>query len=99
MDNVTVVLEWIYEGGGISYNASVTPESPLIEMFTGNGTQGVKLVLLYNIQYNLSTIATLCEENSAATITELNYSEFFGLAMCTGNVYKGIEYTVYSCVH
>ena len=78
MDNVTVILEWINEGGGVSYNASVTPESPSAEMFTGN-VSGIKLVLLYNIQYNLSTVATLCEENSAATITELNYGELHAL--------------------
>ena len=81
MDHVTVVLEWINEGGGVSYNASVTPQGPLIEMFTGNATQGVKLVLLYNIQYNLSTVATLCEENNAVSITELNYGEFFDLCV------------------
>ena len=83
-NNATVILEWINEGGGVSYNASVTPQSPLIEMFTRNGTQGVKLVLLYNIQYNLSTVATLCEESSAVSITKLNYGEFFfDLCVCS----------------
>ena len=79
MDNVTVILEWINEGGGLSYNASVTPESPSTEMFTAGNVSSIKLVLLYNIQYNLSTVATLCEENSAATITELNYGELHAL--------------------
>ena len=104
MNNVTVILEWINEGGGVSYNASVTPECPQIEMFTGNGTQGIKLVLLYNTQYNLSTVATLCEENSAASITELNYGEFF-FAIWSVHICSGIEcsYTVLndlqSCMH
>ena len=74
-DNVTVILEWPNEGGGVSYRASATPEGPSAEMHTGNGT-GIKLVLLYNTQYNLSIVATLCEEeNNATSITELNYGE------------------------
>lgn len=73
-DNVTVILKWPTEEGGVSYNASVTPEGPLAEMLTGNDTS-IKLVLLYNTQYNLSIVATLCEEGSATSITELNYGE------------------------
>ena len=77
-DNVTVVLEWPNEGGGVAYSATVTPESPLMaETLTRNGTQGIKLVLLYNRRYNVSTVATLCGVNSTTSITELNYGEDF----------------------
>ena len=76
-DNVTVILEWPNEGGGVSYSASVMPEGLSAEMLTGNDTStGIKLVLLYNTQYNLSIVATLCEEeNNATSIIELNYGE------------------------
>ena len=57
----------------MSYNASVVPESPSAVLLAGN--TGIKLVLLYNTQYNLSTAATLCERNSATTITQLSYGE------------------------
>ena len=77
-DNVTVILEWPNGGGGVSYIASVTPEGlSAAEIFSGNGRSGIKLVLLYNIAYNLSTVATLCGMNSTASITELNYGKFF----------------------
>ena len=75
-NNVTVVLEWPNEGGGVAYSASVTPENPLMaEMLAGNGTRGIKLVLLYNRQYNVSTVATLCGVNNTTSITELNYGK------------------------
>ena len=87
-DNVTVILEWPNEEGGVSYSASVTPESLLAEMLTGNGTR-IKLVLLYNIQYNLSIIASLCEEDSATSITELNYGELlFDLCIATAALHE-----------
>ena len=53
----------------------MTPESLSAEIFSGNGSTGIQLVLLYNTPYNLSTVAALCEENKATTIIELNYSE------------------------
>jgi hypothetical protein len=76
-DNITVILEWPDEGGGVSYSASVVPESLMVEMLTGSvtGFINTKLVLLYNTPYNLSTVATLCGVNST-NITELNYGEF-----------------------
>ena len=77
-NNVTVILEWPNGGGGISYSASVIPEGlSAAEIFSGNGSRGIKLVLLYNTAYNLSTVATLCGVNSTASITELNYGRFF----------------------
>ena len=78
LDNITVILEWHNEGGGVSYSASVTPESLRVEMLYENvtGNASVELVLLYNTQYNLSIVASLCGLNSAMSITELNYGKF-----------------------
>ena len=87
-DYVTVILEWPNGGGGVSYSASVTPESLLApEVFSANGGSGIKLVLFYNTRYNLSIVATLCEVNSIS-ITELNYGELllnFDLYKATPN--------------
>ena len=74
LDNITVILEWHNEGGGVSYSASVTTESLAVEMLTGHAS--IELVLLYNTQYNLSIVASLCGVNSTTSITELNYGEF-----------------------
>ena len=73
-----VILQWLNEGGGVSYSASVTPESLAVEMLIGNitGHASIELVLLYNTQYNLSIVASLCGVNSTTNITELNYGEF-----------------------
>ena len=78
LDSIKVILEWPNEGGGVSYSASVTPESLAVEMLTGNvtGHASIELVLLYNTQYNLSIVGTLCGVNSTTSITELNYGEF-----------------------
>jgi hypothetical protein len=77
-DNITVILEWPDEGGGVSYSTHVAPESLMVEMLTGSvtGFINIKLVLLYNTSYNFSTVATLCGVNSTTSITELNYGEF-----------------------
>ena len=78
LDNITVILQWLNEGGGVSYSASVTPESLAVEMLIGNvtGYASIELVLLYNTQYNLSIVASLCGVNSTTSITELNYGKF-----------------------
>ena len=60
----------------MSYTAGVSPESPSAVLLAGNTS--IELVLLYNVQYNLSTVATVCGANSPTTFTKLNYGELTG---------------------
>ena len=55
---VTITLEWTAKSG-ISYVISVNPEIAI----NYAGKSSAQLVLLYNIKYNVSVLASLCGTN------------------------------------
>lgn len=62
-ENATVTLKWA-QGDNEFYNVDVIPHAP--RQYTENTT--IELTLLYNIQYNVSIVAFLCEYNRTDTI-------------------------------
>ena len=71
-DNVTVHLEWSPQAN-VSYDVSVSPHTVDIELFT---TTRLQLTVVYNTLYNISTLAVLCGQTHATTLTELYFGEF-----------------------
>ena len=68
-NNFTVILEWS-QYSGETYSIASDPKT-LHTNFTTNTS--VQLVMLYNIQYNLTVTATLCGNRNAINFTTLNY--------------------------
>ena len=68
-ENVTITLKWA-QGDNEFYNVAVVPHMPV--QYTGSTT--LELTLLYNIQYNMSIVAFLCEYNTT-DIIELLYGK------------------------
>ena len=68
-ENVTIILNWA-QGDNDLYNIRVNPYLPI--HFIGSTT--AELILLYNVQYNVSIIAFLCEYNTTDVI-ELLYGK------------------------
>lgn len=63
-NNISVLLEWTQEGG-VQYNVSVTPSVPIT--FIENTS--VKLLLLYNMEYNVGLEAAgACESKESSTV-------------------------------
>ena len=71
-DNVLVMLDWTPEDG-VSYNITTIP--PVAVIF--NASTSVQLTFCYNVQYNVSILATLCEQNNA-TIAVYHVLNKFG---------------------
>ena len=68
-DSVTVQLSWRMEDG-ILYTVSVSPETT---MMYSNATS--RLILAYNTAYNVSIVATDCEQDSFTTVIGLSYGK------------------------
>ena len=66
---VVITLEWTAENG-VSYFVSVNPETAI--NYTGKSS--TQLVLLYNIKYNVSVVASLCGTNQASH-NAINYGK------------------------
>ena len=69
MDNFTVTLEWS-QFSGETYAVTAIPEPVHTSFIMSNNVQ---LVLLYNTQYNLSVIATLCGHRNATANLMIYY--------------------------
>ena len=69
-NSVIVTLEWIQESD-VTYNVSIFPQVP-VEILRGSSVQ---LPLLYNTDYNVRVIATVCGQNNATTTILLSYGE------------------------
>ena len=59
LDRVTVNLEWTHKNG-VSYNVSVNPQVAV----NYAGRNRAQLFVLYDTEYNVSVIASLCGRNS-----------------------------------
>ena len=70
-DTLTLQLSWRMETGTL-YNVAIVPEATMTYL-TGNAT--IQLPLSYNIEYTLSIVATVCEQNNYTTTIRLNYGE------------------------
>jgi hypothetical protein len=69
MNFVAVSLEWV-ANNGVSYIVHVTPERAV--NYTGKSS--AQLILSYNIEYNVSVVASLCG-TSQAVYSTINYSK------------------------
>jgi hypothetical protein len=70
-DNATVILNWTQQNGALYY-ANIIPQVPIT--FVTNTS--IELIVPFNVQYNLSIIGSLCDQNGTATIIDLNFGEF-----------------------
>ena len=62
-ENVTIILKWA-QGDNEFHNVSVYPYVPIHYI----GSTTIELTLLYNVQYNVSIVAYLCEYNTTDVI-------------------------------
>lgn len=74
-DNILVVLNWTPENG-VSYNIIITIIPRTAIAF--NARMSIQLALGYNIQYNVSILATLCgqSDTTIAFYHVLNFGEY-----------------------
>ena len=75
-DNATVTLELAanrsnQETAGVSYNISVVPR---VDLMFINSTV-VQLRVIYNVEYNISIMRTLCGQYTITTPLKLSYGE------------------------
>ena len=70
--NFTVSLEWTEENG-VSYNVSIIPTAKMV--VNRNNIWKLLIIGNYNISYNVSVIATLCDEFYSTTTIILEYGE------------------------
>ena len=71
-DNVLVMLDWTPQEG-VSYNVTTIPRAAIV--LTANTS--VQLALEYNTQYNVSILATSCEQSFATIVDhDLKFGEF-----------------------
>jgi hypothetical protein len=63
-DSFTVTLEW-FQFSGETYSVAIVPES--VHLISTMSTS-VQLVMLYNTQYNVTVIATLCGHRNATNL-------------------------------
>ena len=68
-DNVLVMLGWA-PVDGVSYNVTTIPSVAV----AFNGSAIVQLILHYNTQYNVSILASLCEQ-SLTVSHDLSFGE------------------------
>ena len=61
------MLDWAPENG-VSYNVTSVPLAGV----AFNGSTSVQLTLLYNTQYNVSILATLCGQSNTAIAVHRN---------------------------
>ena len=74
--NITLTLDWAPSETviGVTYDFSISPASLLMELL--NESTSVRLVLTYNVRYNVSVTPILCGESNATSIIEnLEYGE------------------------
>ena len=64
-------MEWTHQHGVVSYDIRISPSAPKIII---NGNTSRRLMVSYNIEYNLSIIAVTSCGNAIASVT-LNYGE------------------------
>lgn len=72
-ENITVLVEWTQEEG-VSYNITIIP-MPIPTTFTGRTR--VQLIVLYNIEYNMSLEAVAVCQSVASSHVRLFYGEFY----------------------
>ena len=70
-NNVTVTLQWPQEAGAV-YRLSVSPEIPHSELTNAMSHSTTNITILYNIQYNISIVSSLC---GVTTTKVLSYSK------------------------
>ena len=75
-DFVSVTLEWTVQEH-VSYNITVTPAGSysLRPVITGNGPVSQELTLAYNVMYNVSFVATRCQDNMISRIFIFHYGK------------------------
>lgn len=69
VDNISVTVEWSQDEG-VQYNVSVTPSIPITII-----ERRIELLLLYNIEYNVSLEAVTACQSEASTILQLFYGK------------------------
>ena len=70
-DNFSATLEWPQNNDRETYSIAILPEP----LHTGrNMNTSVRLVLLYNTQYNVMVTANLCGNSNATNFT-IHYSK------------------------
>ncbi len=69
MNFVAVTLEWV-ANNGVSYVVNITPEKAI--NYTGKSS--ARLILSYNIEYNVSVVASLCGISQAVN-RAINFSK------------------------
>ena len=70
MDNFTVILEWP-QFSGETYTVATLPEA--LHTSIMNNSCHAQLVLLYDIEYNVTVTATLCGNSNTTNSTTLPY--------------------------
>ena len=68
-NSVDLTLEWTVENGAFS-RLSVVPQAEIMNL----GPSSRQLVIFYNTLYNVTAVASLCEQHSSQSI-ELCYGE------------------------
>ena len=74
LDTHTMTTQNALYGALYNISLSITP-NPIGHVGTSTASNYVQLTLLYNTQYIVSAVATLCRESSNPTIIELFYGE------------------------
>ena len=71
--HVSVILDWIPEFN-VSYSISAAPLAQII-MVTSNTEAEARIIVSYNVLYNVSIVATQCGLDSVPTNVQLRYGE------------------------
>ena len=71
-ENFTVTLKWP-QFNDETYSVATVPE---VVHKSYTGSTSVQLIMLYNTQYNVTVIATLCGHKNATNSTTLHYYHY-----------------------
>ena len=78
-NNITVTLEWTHiKFNGVSYSISVDP----MVAVSYTGRNHAKLVMMYDNEYNVSVVASLCGTNRTTFIT-INQGKVIIILCCS----------------
>lgn len=87
-DNITLLITWIpVLEQHVSYNITTTAHVHTIIMTRSRAAQ---LTLPYNAMFDVTIVATLCQQSNSTNITGLKY----GILYTIGNNYHQDEITV-----
>ena len=80
--NVSVILDWVPEFN-VSYSFSAVPSAQIIKI-TGNTEAEARIIVSYNVLYNVSIVATQCGLDSVPTNVQLRYGEYMYTCILSG---------------